>query len=147
MELEFKENFSENRDVDINNLDTIVGHKIDYFNSIDIDVNWVAVIYSKSYGITDIFPAIRDIVIRLDYMIEEPEEGFKEGDKEEGEFELVIPYLQQDLDPERNRSELSYEDRKWIVNTSYNKRDEDDTHLFPTYFEIDFEEKTIDIEF
>ena len=80
-------------------------------------------------------------------MIEEPEEGFKEGDKEEGEFELVIPYLQQDLDPERNRSELSYEDRKWIVNTSYNKRDEDDTHLFPTYFEIDFEEKTIDIEF
>ena len=32
MELEFKENFSESRDVDINNLDTIVGHKIDYFN-------------------------------------------------------------------------------------------------------------------
>ena len=50
-------------------------------------------------------------------------------------------------DEKRRRQKLPYKEKQWVVESSYSMRDENDTTLFITSIDIDFETKHIIVEF
>ena len=157
MEFNFKTSLTETRDIDLNRFAEIVDKDFDYTNDINIDIDWRAVLYMKDYGITDNWPIVDKISLNIDYQLEEQEyNGDFNPDIEERKYELVLDntkledgFLIAPLGKSEKirREELEYKDRQWIVESSYSMRDENDTSLFITSIDIDFETKHIIVEF
>ena len=158
MEFDFKTNFNETRDIDLFGFNKMVEKNFDYINNIDVDIKWRAVMYMKEYGITDNWPIIEKISLNMDYQLEEQDydgENFN-PDIEEKTYELVLDNTKLEDDfltaplgesEKRERSKFDYKDKKWIVESAYSNREENDTTLFITSVEIDFETKTIIVNF
>ena len=156
MEFDFTASLKETRDIDLLGFRKKIDENFDYINDIDIDIKWRAVMYMKDYGITDNWPIIDKISLDMNYqLLEEDEEG-KDINVEEKKYELVLDNTKLVDDfliaplgesEKRERKKLEYEDKKWIVESSYSMRDENDTTLFITSIDIDFETKHIIVEF
>ena len=155
MEFDFTASFNETRDIDLLGFRKKVDKNFDYINDIDIDIKWRAVMYMKDYGITDNWPVIEKISLDMKYQLLEEENG-EDINVEEKKYELVLDNTKVVDDfliaplgesEKRERKKLPYEEKQWVVESSYSTRDENDTTLFITSIEIDFETKHIIVEF
>lgn len=143
MELQFKRELNQTKDISLFGFTKMVDKEYDYPNSINVTIDWRAIIYYGESGITDVFPIIDKISISMNYAYQDLKDDDVYGDRN---FELVIDDF--DLTDSIERTNKVYEDRNWIYNYEKSSdRDETDTYLFPTYIDIDFEQKKIDIEF
>ena len=143
MELKFKKELNRTEDISLSGFTEKVDKEYDYPNIISVVIDWRAIIYYRDSGITDIYPIIDKVTLFMDYAYQDLENDNISGDRE---YNLVIDDFE--LTNSFERDSKSYEDRKWISNDEKSSdRDETDTYLFPTYIDIDFETKTINVEF
>lgn len=151
MELEFKTTLKESQDITLMGFSENIDGDFDYINDIDININWRAIIYMKDYGITDNFPIIDALSFTMTYQLLEDEEMDKISDEEKDyKFQLgPLDFLTAPLgiSEKRERNNLPYEDKKWVIENTYSNREENETHLFITGVVIDFFTKEITIEF
>lgn len=143
MELKFKKELNRTEDISLSGFTEKVDKEYDYPNIISVVIDWRAIIYYRDSGITDIYSIIDKVTLFMDYAYQDLENDNISGDRE---YNLVIDDFE--LTNSFERDSKSYEDRKWISNDEKSSdRDETDTYLFPTYIDIDFETKTINVEF
>ena len=129
MELNFKTKLVDTADISLFAFDKVIDKEFDLIEDINIEINWRGIVYSRDYGITDIFPIIDTISIEMKYSIFQ-EDINKEDEKS---YNLILNH--------DNMSE--HKDKEWDLDTEYTRRQKDDTHLFITGIEIDFESKEI----
>ena len=151
MELNFKSEINRREDISLYDFNKIIDKSFDTINAIEVIIDWSAVIYTKSYGITSSFPVIRRVTLDMNYdYISKPESRDENGDLiyeeyDDKDYSIVLDDF--DIWQNKENERKPYKERKWVVYIEYNKRDSDDTHLFPTAVDIDFETKRIDLEF
>lgn len=129
MEFNFTTQISDTSDITLFSFDDIIDKNFDLIEDINIDIKWRGIVYVRDYGITDIFPVIDTISIEMKYSTDD-EKG------KEKSYNLLLNY--------DNMSE--HKDKEWDLDTEYTKRERDDTHLFITGIEIDFESKEITLK-
>tara|TARA_R100000908_G_C3742024_1_gene138299 strand:- start:932 stop:1387 length:456 start_codon:yes stop_codon:yes gene_type:complete len=151
MELEFKTTLNESRDIDLFDFDTMIDKEFDYINNIEVNIDWKAVIYTKSYGIVNNWPIVEGFTFEINYQLLEDEEMEKITDEDKDyEFKLgPLDFLNGPLGTmeKAERDRLPYKDKKWVIKNSYSSREDNETHLFITGVEIDFESKEINVIF
>jgi|TARA_R110001592_G_scaffold20489_4_gene83043 hypothetical protein len=139
-ELKFRSVLKENLDIDLFEFRKIIDKEYDYSNDMDIVIDWRAIIYSREYGITSIFPIVDKVSIEINYLWQSETDDDTYGDRE---FKLTIDEFGDDNLERKNQSP---KDRLWLLKEKYDRK-EDETGMIVKAIEIDFELKTIEVEF
>jgi hypothetical protein len=151
MEFDFSTTLTETRDIDLFDFEKKIDKNLDYINDIRLNIKWRAVMYMKDYGITDNWPIIDSFALEMDYQLEEQDyDGDFSPDIEEKQYSLIVnDFLTAPLgaSEKREREKFDYKDKKWIIQSDYSSREDNDTTLFITSVEVHFETKTIIVNF